>query len=799
MNNNLKVVLGTVAGIMIGSLTVVGANQAIQALQNTEIKISLNGQIQEFKDETTGETQYPITYHDRTYLPLRNVAQLSGLSVDYDNDSKTAILTGEEPIDFQYIEKYYVDNNGRIKIVGDGYTDLEKFDRNYKYYLDKTGSLLTIDASSYDMPNNKITYNLTGFYGNVKSCLAIRRKIEMGNLQDILIVALNDSGRVFVLAPSSNSFVLLDFGSESYGERFIEKIGMSHKTISEYLFASETYDDVMLRNMDSPTVYLKDEYGNLILLNTCRNNEKEFLREDNELSIVVVNNDEPLYFSIVNNVKPATKFSIRNIVFKNEEVKSNEIQKIEYWFDNETPKEISREDSIPEVYLSSPYNTLNIKIKYNDKDYQFSYKINPKSFETAGFVEDCIKDGEYYKCKINGVEYTGISREVNKNSFVFLVEMNYNYIPLGITEGSDVDLGRKVTKITEDSIELTDDRGKVTIYKKDELYTRCSIMNYFEVDNNNNFIKNQMSFSRNHPSFTLQVGDTITAEIPGLGLLNIIRKVEKVSEQPFFTYNENAEILVSEPDILYEDSEINFNLTNYLKDNEKLIIKCTCEGKSIEIYNNHYDKKKYVLYANQISKAFNKSYSALNGKEAKIEALICDNDGKVVNNYSFSTYIGKEEPIEITTNFGSIKDNNSKIIISFNREIKEYEEVEINFLLKTSSDGGGRWGRSKPELKRLSNGNIEIDVAELKQNTFDILNDKDIFNLVKEGNEVKAYNILDTNSKDYVINLNEVEISIEVKVMQWRHFGMSSRAGNSMGSINLVNKFSLMEFFEGEK
>ena len=61
MNNNLKVILGTVAGIMIGGLTVVGANQAIQALQNTEIKVSLNGQIQEFKDETTGEVQYPIT------------------------------------------------------------------------------------------------------------------------------------------------------------------------------------------------------------------------------------------------------------------------------------------------------------------------------------------------------------------------------------------------------------------------------------------------------------------------------------------------------------------------------------------------------------------------------------------------------------------------------------------------------------------------------------------------------------------------------------------------------------------
>lgn len=95
MNNNLKIILGTVAGIMIGGLTVVGANQAIQALQNTDIKISLNGQVQKFKDETTGEVQYPITYHDRTYLPLRNIAQLAGLNVDYDNNTNTALLKKE--------------------------------------------------------------------------------------------------------------------------------------------------------------------------------------------------------------------------------------------------------------------------------------------------------------------------------------------------------------------------------------------------------------------------------------------------------------------------------------------------------------------------------------------------------------------------------------------------------------------------------------------------------------------------------------------------------------------------------
>ena len=101
MNNNLKVVLGTVTCIIIGGLTVVGANQAIQAIQNTEIKVSLNGQVQTFKDGTTGEIQYPITYHDRTYLPLRNVAQLAGLNVDYDNKSNEAILSSSN---------YYTDN-----------------------------------------------------------------------------------------------------------------------------------------------------------------------------------------------------------------------------------------------------------------------------------------------------------------------------------------------------------------------------------------------------------------------------------------------------------------------------------------------------------------------------------------------------------------------------------------------------------------------------------------------------------------------------------------------------------------
>ena len=90
-----KLISAFLVGALACGITVAGANQAIQAIQNTEIKVTLNGQVQNFKDETTGETQYPITYNNRTYLPLRNVCELAGLDVDYDSNTKTAILNNK--------------------------------------------------------------------------------------------------------------------------------------------------------------------------------------------------------------------------------------------------------------------------------------------------------------------------------------------------------------------------------------------------------------------------------------------------------------------------------------------------------------------------------------------------------------------------------------------------------------------------------------------------------------------------------------------------------------------------------
>ena len=129
-NGNFKLIGGLVVGMIIGGATIVGANQYIQAMQNTEIKVSLNGQVQEFKDETTGEIQYPITYNNRTYLPLRNVAQLSGLDVDYDTDTNTAILFNDDYSGTKLEQKRYelkdivFDNKNLVIDFGENYQDL---------------------------------------------------------------------------------------------------------------------------------------------------------------------------------------------------------------------------------------------------------------------------------------------------------------------------------------------------------------------------------------------------------------------------------------------------------------------------------------------------------------------------------------------------------------------------------------------------------------------------------------------------------------------------------------------------
>ncbi len=141
-NGVVKMVAGVVAGMIIGGATIgVASNNYVQALLNQEIKVSLDGIVQTFKDETTGKVQYPLTYHDRTYLPLRNVAQLSGLEVDYDNETNTAIL-----------------KNKYNKELPDGPIINKKFEAGKNF---STGDYLTVDNDVFNIKTNYLANKIS--------------------------------------------------------------------------------------------------------------------------------------------------------------------------------------------------------------------------------------------------------------------------------------------------------------------------------------------------------------------------------------------------------------------------------------------------------------------------------------------------------------------------------------------------------------------------------------------------------------------------------------------------------------
>ncbi len=85
----LKVAVGIVVG---STMTVFAAQLISNVYLNQELKISINGKVQTLTDATTGAREYPLTYRDRTYLPLRSIATLLGYRVGYDATTNTATV-----------------------------------------------------------------------------------------------------------------------------------------------------------------------------------------------------------------------------------------------------------------------------------------------------------------------------------------------------------------------------------------------------------------------------------------------------------------------------------------------------------------------------------------------------------------------------------------------------------------------------------------------------------------------------------------------------------------------------------
>lgn len=108
------------------SATVFAAGRWVQAWQDDTLKIKFDGAAQTFTDPDDGSQIVPLVYNGRTYLPVRAIATLAGLGVDYDDASHSVLLTsgGSAPAnDNEQGDKPYKDaqsfNNAASKTVTD--------------------------------------------------------------------------------------------------------------------------------------------------------------------------------------------------------------------------------------------------------------------------------------------------------------------------------------------------------------------------------------------------------------------------------------------------------------------------------------------------------------------------------------------------------------------------------------------------------------------------------------------------------------------------------------------------------
>jgi hypothetical protein len=99
--------------------------QTITAYLDSGITVTLDGEVQTLKDGS-GTRIYPISYNGSTYLPVRAVAGLAGLEVNWDQATRTVHL-GKMSTDVDLIdtyEAYDISEGKQVRSVDKKETDI---------------------------------------------------------------------------------------------------------------------------------------------------------------------------------------------------------------------------------------------------------------------------------------------------------------------------------------------------------------------------------------------------------------------------------------------------------------------------------------------------------------------------------------------------------------------------------------------------------------------------------------------------------------------------------------------------
>ena len=150
-------------GILVGALLFGGisaiADTQIQAVLS-DIKVTLNGVPMQFDNP-------PILYQDRTYLPVRKVAEAVGKQVDYDEASNTVVIADKGVTSAQ--------SENKITVVTP-YNTSETFD------LQKYNGILYIRVSDANTIAHWFDYGIMS-----QGKLSQDVKFSFGNNSEILI------------------------------------------------------------------------------------------------------------------------------------------------------------------------------------------------------------------------------------------------------------------------------------------------------------------------------------------------------------------------------------------------------------------------------------------------------------------------------------------------------------------------------------------------------------------------------------------------------------------------------------
>ena len=86
--------VGLVGTLVVSVAAADAVRRTVTAELRPDITVKVNGDEQNLKDGN-GNAVYPIIYNGSTYLPIRAVGQLAGMTVDWDDDTQTVILNDD--------------------------------------------------------------------------------------------------------------------------------------------------------------------------------------------------------------------------------------------------------------------------------------------------------------------------------------------------------------------------------------------------------------------------------------------------------------------------------------------------------------------------------------------------------------------------------------------------------------------------------------------------------------------------------------------------------------------------------